>query len=186
MLSHVCETACYGLIAFERTTIDDEVLTHPTVRSALAIWYHLGARLAPKVDNIKLVPQIPIHIRWVKLIFVTWWAAKVLFEPLLHADFVKYLLAVIALHVFFLYNLEANRAHERIDELLIVFHDILLDELVVAGERENKLLGGLFDFYNKVSCLFLLILLQPCKCFEGALVVHIRVACRRIDWLHHL
>jgi len=62
MFSYVCKTACYGLITLERTAIDQEVLTNPTVTTPLTIWYHLGTGLAPKVDNIKLVSQISIHI----------------------------------------------------------------------------------------------------------------------------
>ena len=56
-------------------------------------------RLAFKVDNVKLIPQISIHHRCIESILLARRAATILLEPLLEAVIVKDLLTVAALHV---------------------------------------------------------------------------------------
>ena len=86
----------------------------------------LGAALACEVDDLELVPQIAVHHRCVEAVCLAAGAAHGLVEPLLEAVVAKHLLAVAALHVLLVHDVEADWAEERVDELLVGFNCILL------------------------------------------------------------
>ena len=140
----------------------------------VAVLHDLCARFAPKVDDLELVPQVSIHHLGVEAIALARRAAAVLLEPLLQTVVIEDLLAVVALHVLFLHDVEANWAEEGVNELLVRIKGVLLGELVIAAQLEHVVVGGLVDGGDEISRLLLLVLFKPRERLEGALVMRCR------------
>ena len=140
----------------------------------VVIRHDLSARFAPEVHDLKLVPQVSIHDLGVETITLARGAAGVLLEPLLQTVVVEDLLAVVALHVLLLHDVEANRAEEGVNELLVRFKGIFFGELVIAAQLEHVVVGCLVDGGDKVSRFLLLVLFEPRERLEGALVMRCR------------
>ena len=83
------------------------------------VGHNLGAALATKINQVKLISEIAIHNRGVKSISFATWTGLSLFEPFFEAMIVEYLQAVITLHVFLLDDIETDWAQEGIDEFLV-------------------------------------------------------------------
>ena len=95
-----------------------------------------------------------------------------LVEPLLQAMVIEDLLTIIALHVLFLHNVEADGAEEGVDKLLIRLHSVLFRHLVVFSELKDVRLSDFFNVCYELFCLPLHVFLEPGADPEGALVVH--------------
>ena len=142
--------------------------------SPVAILHDLCARFAAKVYDLELVPQVSIHSLGVEAIALARGAAAVLLEPPLQTVVVEDLLAVVALHVLFLHDVEANGAEEGVYELLVRFKGVFFGELVIAAQLEHVVVGCLVDGGDEVSRFLLLVLFEPGERLEGALVMRCR------------
>ena len=137
----------------------------------VAILHDLCARFAAKVYDLELVPQVSIHDLSVEAIALARGAAAVLLEPLLQTVVVEDLLAVVALHVLFLHDVEANGAEEGVNELLVRFKGVFFGELVITAQLEHVVVGCLVDGGDEVSRFLLLVLFEPRERLEGALIM---------------
>ena len=160
----------------ERAPRDEEAVALTTVTPPVAILHDLCARFAAKVYDLELVPQVSIHDLGVEAIALARGAAAVLLEPLLQTVVVEDLLAVVALHVLFLHDVEANGAEEGVNELLVRFKGVFFGELVIAAQLEHVVVGCLVDGGDEVSRFLLLVLFEPSERLEGALVMRCRLS----------
>ena len=84
---------------------------------------------------------------------------------------VEYLHAVIALYVFFLNDVETDRAQEGVDKFLIGIKCIFFVQFVVSCQTKDIIIGCFVYPSNKVLCLFLRIFFEPCIILEWTLVM---------------
>lgn len=96
----------------------------------------------------------------------------ILLEPLRNAHLVIHLLAIFALDVLFLDNVEADRANKGVDKLLVGLSGILLGEFVVACETKDVVFGLLLNCADKVARLLFLVFFEPGEGFERPIVMH--------------
>ena len=85
---------------------------------------------------------------------------------------VKYLLAVAALDIFLLHDVEADGAEERVDELLVGGERILFGHLVISRQFKDVIVCHLLNFGDEISRFLLHVVLQPRADSEGTLIVH--------------
>lgn len=101
----------------------------------------------------------------------TAWTATILVQPLFQAMVIKDLLTIIALHILFLDNVEADGAKEGVNKLLVRIHRVFFLHLVVASQFKHVSLSLFLDVGNEVFCFLLHIFFKPSTNSKRTLVV---------------
>ena len=172
MAQQVLQPAMHYFVALEGALLDRQTFADAAVASPVQVRDDLSARLAREIDDFQLIPQISIHYTWVESIVFAGGAAPVVLEPLLQTVVVKYLLAVAALDIFFLNDVEADGAEEGVDEFLVGGERVLLRHLVVTRQLKDVIVGHFLDFGDEISGFLLHVVLKPRADPEGTLIVH--------------
>ena len=133
MLYNICKSSIDSFFTSKGASIDHQILTDSRMSASLTILDDLLASSALKIDYIKLISQVSVHLAGIKPVSIARWAAEVLLEPFLNANMIEQLLTVSTLLILFLQYLKAYWANKGIYEFPVGLTDIVFCQLVVSS-----------------------------------------------------